>query len=395
MSIFRKGLLQDEEFLIAAGLLQQGAQGKGIGEAIFPAIAQAGQVKKIFGGDKKKSLMEVFNKTTGEKEFATFSQIQGSNGNLIPYTKPEKAKDQFKMLTNEEAQAEGFDTSNNQKYQKNITTNKILPFNAKVDRSTKIEIKNPANQQEGEFSKTVGSGQGKIFNDIVQKGLDATNENIDLDILTQTAENLETGKAAPLISDLMKWGQSFGIDMKWLGDMGSASDQIANTEVISVLAGNQLFGKISQTKGAISEKEMDIFESLTTSMSMSPKGLKNNAIIMTAINDREILKGQMAESWVAGEDGKLNSLLTRQKVITANGEEKNLTFNEMFDDFVNAKDGEGNIINPIIPKEQLQEMVNLSNANESDMANNPNFIKTKSGWYYIVDKEQEIYKKLK
>jgi len=394
MSIFRKGLLQDEEFLIAAGLLQQGAQGKGIGEAIFPAIAQAGQVKKIFGGDKK-NLMEVFNKTTQEKEFATSSQIQSSNGNLIPYTKPEKAKDQFRMLSNEEAQAERLDTSNGQKYQKNITTNKILPFNAKVDRSTKIEIKNPANQQENKFSETVGAGQGKVFNDIIEKSTNAQNENIDLNILTQTAENLETGKAAPLISDLMKWGQSFGIDMKWLGEMGSSSDQIANTEVISVLAGNQLFGKISQTKGAISEKEMDIFESLTTSMSMSPQGLKNNAIIMTSINDREILKGQMAESWVAGEDGKLNSLLTRQKVITANGEEKNLTFNEMFDDFVNAKDENGNLINPLIPKEQLEEMVNLSNVNESEMNDNPNFTKTKNGWYYIIDEEKQIYKKLK
>ena len=394
MSIFRKGLLQDEEFLIAAGLLQQGAQGKGIGEAIFPAIAQAGQVKKIFGGDKK-NLMEVFNKTTQEKEFATSSQIQSSNGNLIPYTKPEKAKDQFRILSNEEAQAERLDTSNGQKYQKNITTNKILPFNAKVDKSTTLNIKYPEGQQINKFAEGVGTGQATKFNEIIKASENAQNENIDLDILTQTAENLETGKAAPLIGDLMKWGQSFGIDMKWLGDMGSASDQIANTEVISVLAGNQLFGKISQTKGAISEKEMDIFESLTTSMSMSPQGLKNNAIIMTAINDREILKGKMAESWVAGEDGKLNSLLTRQKVITANGEEKNLTFNEMFDDFVNAKDGEGNIINPIIPKEQLEEMVNLSNVNESEMNDNPNFTKTKNGWYYIIDEEKQIYKKLK
>lgn len=390
MSIF-KGLLQDEDFLVAAGLLQQGAQGKSVGESLFTSISQAGQLKKMFGGNK--NLMEVFNKTTGEKQFATSDQIQNSSGNLIPYTKPEKPKDQFKMLTNEEAQAEGFDTSNNQKYQKNITTNKILPFNSKVDKSTTINM--PGNKQEGEFSKTVGAGQGKVFNEIIEKSSNAQNENIDLNILTQTAENLETGKAAPLISDLMKWGQSFGIDMKWLGDMGSASDQIANTEVISVLAGNQLFGKISQTKGAISEKEMDIFESLTTSMSMSPQGLKNNATIMTAINDREILKGQMAESWVAGQDGKLNSLLTRQKVTTANGEIKNLTFNEMWNDYVNAKDGEGNLINPIIPKEQLEEMVNLSNANESEMENNPNFIKTKNGWYYIVDKDQEIYKKLK
>jgi len=392
MSIF-KGLLQDEDFLVAAGLLQQGAQGKGIGEAIFPAIAQAGQLKKMFGGNK--NLMEVFNKTTGEKQFATSSQIQSSNGNLIPYTKPEKPKDQFKMLTNQEAQAEGFDTSNGQKYQKNITTNKILPFNAKVDKSTTLNIKYPESQQINKFAEGVGTGQATKFNEIIKASENAQNENIDLDILTTTAENLETGKAAPLISDLMKWGQSFGIDMKWLGDMGSASDQIANTEVISVLAGNQLFGKISQTKGSISEKEMDIFESLTTSMSMSPKGLKNNAIIMTGINDREILKGQMAESWVAGQDGKLNSLLTRQKVTTANGEIKNLTFNEMWNDYVNAKDGEGNLINPIIPKEQLEEMVNLSNANESEMENNPNFIKTKNGWYYIVDKDQEIYKKLK
>ena len=392
MSIF-KGLLQDEDFLVAAGLLQQGAQGKSVGEGLFTSISQAGQLKKLFGGNK--NLMEVFNKTTGEKQFATSSQIQSSNGNLIPYTKPEKPKDQFKMLTNEEAQAEGFDTSNNQKYQKNITTNKILPFNAKVDKSTTLNIKYPESQQINKFAEGVGTGQATKFNEIIKASENAQNENIDLDILTTTAENLETGKAAPLISDLMKWGQSFGIDMKWLGDMGSASDQIANTEVISVLAGNQLFGKISQTKGSISEKEMDIFESLTTSMSMSPKGLKNNAIIMTGINDREILKGQMAESWVAGQDGKLNSLLTRQKVTTANGEIKNLTFNEMWNDYVNAKDGEGNLINPIIPKEQLEEMVNLSNANESEMENNPNFIKTKNGWYYIVDKDQEIYKKLK
>tara|TARA_R100000908_G_scaffold63312_1_gene44120 strand:- start:3888 stop:5060 length:1173 start_codon:yes stop_codon:yes gene_type:complete len=390
MSIF-KGLLQDDEFLIAAGLLQQGAQGKSVGEGLFNSIAQAGQYKKLLGGNK--NFMTVFNKTTGEVQFATSNQIQNSSGNLIPYTKPQKPKDQFKMLTNEEAQAEGFDTSNNQKYQKNVTTNKILPFNAKIDKSTTINM--TGNKQESKFSETVGAGQGEVFNNIIKAGENAQNENIDLDILTQTAENLETGKAAPLISDLMKWGQSFNIDMKWLGDMGSASDQIANTEVISVLAGNQLFGKISQTKGAISEKEMDIFESLTTSMSMSPQGLKNNAIIMTAINDREILKSQMAESWVAGQDGKLNSLLTRQKVTTANGEIKNLTFNEMFNDYVEAKDKDGNLINPLIPKEQLEEMVNLSNANESQMENNPNFIKTKNGWYYIVDKDQEIYKKLK
>ena len=72
----------------------------------------------------------------------------------------------------------------------------------------------------------------------------------------------------------MKWGKGFGLDVSWLSNYGDMNSQIQNTEVISVLAGNQLFGKISQTKGAISEKEMDIFESLTTSLSMTLRALK-------------------------------------------------------------------------------------------------------------------------
>jgi hypothetical protein len=67
----------------------------------------------------------------------------------------------------------------------------------------------------------------------------------------------------------------------------------------------------------------------------------------------------------------------------------------MFNDYVEAKDADGNLINPLIPKEQLEEMVNLSNANESEMANNPNFVQVGDVWYYIVDKDQKIYKKLK
>ena len=43
-----KGLLQDEEFLVAAGLLSAGAKGQSLGQAAFPALVQAGQLKKAF-----------------------------------------------------------------------------------------------------------------------------------------------------------------------------------------------------------------------------------------------------------------------------------------------------------------------------------------------------------
>lgn len=389
MSIF-KGLLQDEDFLIAAGLLQQGAQGKGVGEGLFASISQAGQLKKLFG-TKDQKLISAFNKTTGEKEFATSSQIQASNGNLIPYTKPEKEPDQYEILTREEIESNpSLDNSSN--YQRNKKTRKIELI--KTTKSDATNISNVTNvdtgtKMESAFGKGVGEGQAKVFNNILENADKAMSENIDLELLTQTAENLETGKVAPIIADLMKWGKGFGLDVSWLSNYGDMNSQIQNTEVISVLAGNQLFGKISQTKGAISEKEMDIFESLTTSLSMTPEGIKANARIMEAINDREILKAQMAEEWVAGDDGELNTLLTKKEV---NG--KMLTFNQMWDEYTNAKDENNNLINPIIPKEERDNMLNLANTNLEEMKNNDNFIQANGQWYYIIDEEKQIYKKI-
>ena len=389
MSIF-KGLLQDEDFLIAAGLLQQGAQGKGVGEGLFASISQAGQLKKLFG-TKDQKLISAFNKTTGEKEFATASQIQASNGNLIAYTKPEKEKDQYKILTREEIESNP-SLDNNSNYQENLTTGKVELI--KTNKSDATNISNVTNvdtgtKMESAFGKGVGEGQAKVFNTILENADKAMSENIDLELLTTTAENLETGKVAPIIADLMKWGKGFGLDVSWLSNYGDMNSQIQNTEVISVLAGNQLFGKISQTKGAISEKEMDIFESLTTSLSMTPEGIKANARIMEAINDREILKAQMAEEWVAGDDGELNTLLTKKEV---NG--KMMTFNQMWDQYTNAKDENGDLVNPIIPKEERDNMLSLANTNLEEMKNNDNFIQANGQWYYIIDEEKKIYKKI-
>ena len=78
-----KGLLQDEEFLIAAGLLQQGSQGKGIGEAFFPAIAQAGQVKKAFG-DTAKSTKPVWSIKDNANVLASDKVIAENPDNYLP-----------------------------------------------------------------------------------------------------------------------------------------------------------------------------------------------------------------------------------------------------------------------------------------------------------------------
>ena len=50
-----KGLLQDEEFLLGAGLLSAGSQGQSIGQAAFPALIQAGKTASYFENQKNKT----------------------------------------------------------------------------------------------------------------------------------------------------------------------------------------------------------------------------------------------------------------------------------------------------------------------------------------------------
>ena len=91
MAFNLKGLLQDEEFLFAAGLLQQGSQGKSIGEGAFPSLIQAAQIKKSFAPTVNKT-KSVFDKSKGENVLATDKQIAENPDNYSPYRESNKSK---------------------------------------------------------------------------------------------------------------------------------------------------------------------------------------------------------------------------------------------------------------------------------------------------------------
>tara|TARA_B100000767_G_scaffold274139_1_gene306227 strand:- start:3078 stop:3680 length:603 start_codon:yes stop_codon:yes gene_type:complete len=55
-----RGLLEDENFLIGAGLLTAGAKGQSIGEAAFPTIMNAAKTQKMFQ-DTAKSTKSVYD----------------------------------------------------------------------------------------------------------------------------------------------------------------------------------------------------------------------------------------------------------------------------------------------------------------------------------------------
>ena len=347
MSIF-KGLLQDEDFLVAAGLLQQGAQGKGIGEAIFPAIAQAGQLKKVFGKTSQKT-KGVLNLTTGMQQFATESQIANSNGMLVPIPKENKESNKTKAVMNTKTGNQEFATD------KMILESNGILVPVKKEPLVKIE----GDKMETEFDKEIGKADAKFVTTTRKDGQEATNQNSELNILNELYAELNTGKFGTSLLELAKIGQRFGIDTNWLSgyDKGQGMDKtIANAEILQVLSSQFVLNAIGQTKGAISDKEMAFFQSIAPNLSMSPEGIKNLISITERMNNRKIEKSNLLEEWTA--DGTLPS---RRK----NVDGKMMTFNQMWNDYVNGKtDGELN--NPLFTKEEKDAMFNLKNTTNLD-----------------------------
>jgi len=87
-----KGLLQDEEFLLGAGLLSAGSQGQNLGAALMPSLVQAGKIKKAFTptAQKTKAAVDTSVDTfTGKSNlvFVTDKQIAENPERFIPQEK--------------------------------------------------------------------------------------------------------------------------------------------------------------------------------------------------------------------------------------------------------------------------------------------------------------------
>ena len=91
-----RGLLEDENFLIGAGLLTAGAKGQSLGEAAFPTIINAAKTKKAFE-DTAKSTKSVYSVSQGKNVLVTDKMVQEDKKSGINDYEPAKtAKKQNK-----------------------------------------------------------------------------------------------------------------------------------------------------------------------------------------------------------------------------------------------------------------------------------------------------------
>ena len=141
-----KGLLQDEEFLLGAGLLSAGSQGQNVGQAVFPSLLQAAKVKKAFGNKQRKIIKGAdgyqYYVDTGErvlpdvnlpkkdrktiKDAAGFQRYADTGERVFPdVVKEIKPKDKYIALNEEDVKNYSFLKDHKDKYQKNIATGQI------------------------------------------------------------------------------------------------------------------------------------------------------------------------------------------------------------------------------------------------------------------------------
>ena len=321
MAIDMKSLLEDDNFLIGMGLLSAGAKGQSIGEAGITSIKDAAAIKKSMIGTPK---------------------------------------DRFRLLSRQEIEANDA-LDNNSNYQMNLTTGKYELVKTNKTGASTTYIITAKEKGDTEFEKGMGTLDVEDVKKVRIASDNASVANGNLNLINSISEDLNTGAGANILQTISKWGQRFDIDLNWLSSYGQ-DKTISNSEILQVLSSSQLFAAISQTKGSISEKEMVVFESITTNLAMSKAGIQGNIKIQEAINNRQILKADMMEDWIA--DG------------TRPGEQKNVNgkkqnFRQMWTEYVNGKtmvDGKEVLINPLFTEEEIKELTDLSqvSANEGD-----------------------------
>ena len=98
-------------------------------------------------------------------------------------------------------------------------------------------------------------------------------------------DEVETGFGAETILKAKKLGKTLGMDVD--------EANIASAELLQKFLGDQVMSRIAETKGAVSQKEMDLFTEYSASFGKTPEGNKKIVAFQIARAQRAIQIGEM------------------------------------------------------------------------------------------------------
>jgi hypothetical protein len=237
------GLLGNTEALIGAGLLSQGAAGKGLFEAALPSLTQAAQIRKLVQPTEQKT-KAAYDPKTGKTVYATEAEIKAKG--LVPPPK---------------------------------------------EPLVKMDAGETAEQ------KKIGEVFGTKYEDIAKAGA-AAQENIPtldtISVLNKT-KDLKTGFLGEFRTSAEKLANSLGLQID--------VQNVPAAEVLSATTGKLVLQGLSNFKGSISDGERKFVKDVNAGLSMSREGIDALVNLQRKGSQITIKYNQEADDWVERNGG--------------------------------------------------------------------------------------------
>ena len=183
----------------------------------------------------------------------------------------------YRPMTAEEKIAYGITSGNFA-----IDTTSGLPVNLD-DGSTNVNINEAG---ENELQKLSAKSLNKVDEGLTKKSETAFTQNTDFTKIRNILRLVPEGDTGAFADEKLRIKRLLGYD-------------VAGLEALNIEFGKFVMGQIQNTKGAVSEREMDYFGNISPTITKTRKGLELMIDIMEMSNDKVIEKGEFYNSWIA------------------------------------------------------------------------------------------------
>lgn len=212
------------------------------------------------------------------KAFEAPPEAQSALGKLINDMKnapPGMRKFYEDMIARETAAKPAADARTSD--QKNYEAAKASGFNGsftdyqqmlRKSGAANTEIKLPA--EEGAYAKEIGKLRAQARGEIATSARQARGTISRVKQTQKLLNDVQTGAMQPTFQTLKRFAKSVGM-MDYLNGLG-VKDDVGAAEALVSVAGQFMMDYIQQTKGAISEKENELFASFSPGLSKTPEG---------------------------------------------------------------------------------------------------------------------------
>lgn len=176
------------------------------------------------------------------------------------------------------------------------------PGQAQAGTLRPIAERAPSSRFERAYDQEEGKALAKERNEIAEAAKSGRETIAQANALQTLLEQTGTGKTVPLTTGMKAWAKSVGVDLEALG----FRDNVATAEAASRIAREISLKFIQQTKGAISNAEMQIFLEMVPTLSNTPEGNRILLDAMRAVAKRQVDIDRAARAYETRPDGRFD-----------------------------------------------------------------------------------------